>query len=385
MKKYLKLTSGEAIRFFILKDKTLAPEAENEIDFKLNDLEELKSELCVTIVMPTHHTHPDSDKDVILLKNLVNETEKELNERYDKRLAAKLIENIKEAHNTVDHRYNIESLVLFANENFASVVKLPVEVTTEIMIGKDFDLRPLYKTRQQNRWYYILTISRNRIRLMQAMNDKMMDEVQNSDFPFVNVEYHVSDEIKLAQDSFIDNQIKEYFNTADKRFQTYYNQNPLPVVLLGDVKMTAYYEEQMDSECMIMGHLEGSFDTIPCHEIIKKVVPVLEEYRSDKQKEFLDQIDAAQSAALVTTDLNEMYHTAQEGRADTLFIGNNYNLSGDIVNEELEDYQHDTNVIKENELLHVLMKDVTANSGNVWFMDDELLEPYNGIVMVRRF
>lgn len=362
MKKYLKLTSNEAIRHFILKDKTLVPESSEELIYKYNDLENLKSEISVSITIPTHRTRPDSEIDPILLKNKIMETENILLKIVDKRKMEEIMENIKEAQGMIDFSLNLDSLVLYTNEYFSSVVKLPVELKEELVIGQEFDLRPLYKTRQQNRRFYILAISRNVIRLMEAFNDKITQEIQNEDFPYIN-DYYVDEPAELAQDSFIDNQVKEYFNTADKRFQKYYNENPLPVILAGDIKTTSYYAEQMDRSCMVIGHVSGNFDRMPCHEIISVVQPEVEAYRKKKEEEYLSQIDAALSANLLVTDMSDIERAIEEGAAGVFIAGNNYFP----------------------DIMTYLMKQIRDQGGDIIFVDDELMDKFDGKALIRRY
>ena len=385
MEKYLKLTSNEAIRHFILRDKTLAPEASTEIVHKLKDLDNLESELSVTIVLSTHRTKPDYEMDVIQLKNLVNEVEKSLYEKLDKKQAAVYMENIREAQNTIDYSLNLDSLVIYANEHFASVVKLPVELPVEIMIGRNFDLRPLYKTRQQNSRFYILTVSRNLIRLMEAFNDKIVHEINNSDFPFENRDYYTDDETKLMQDTFEENQYKEYFNDADKMFQKYYNDNPLPVILAGDIKTISYYEEQMDRECMVLGKVHGNYDKMPFHEIIKAVTPEIEKFREERQKEYLNQLDVAESGYLLSTDINEIYKASVEGAAGTLFVGNNFSLYGSIEDDTMSISNKQSGEVNTNDLLSLLIRVVRDNGGDTVFVEDDRMQKYNGIALIRRY
>lgn len=383
MKKYLNLTSNQAIKQFLLRDKTLVPEASEELRQKWNDLENLKGDLSVSIVIPTHRTRPDSEIDAILLKNKIEEAERMLYSQLDKRKAEVVVENIKEAQDAIDYSLNLDSLVLYANEHFASVVRLPVELEEEVLIAQEFDLRPLYKTRQQNRRYYILTISRNVVRLMEAFNDKLVKEIKNEDFPFEN-DYYTTDPKKLAQDVFIDNQEKEFYNTVDKLFQKYYNENPLPVILAGDVKTLAYYEEQMDEDCMIITRIHGNFDKMSYPEIMKAVEPEVVKYREEQQQIYVQQMDEAISAGHLVTDVNDMYKAAAEGAADTLYIGDTYSLdkisSGQITLVDENNYE-----MKASEFLPALMKVVRDSGGNVLFVEDELMDKYQGIALIRRY
>lgn len=383
MKKYLKLTSNQAIRHFILRDKTLIPEASVELRQKWEDLEKLKSELSVSIVIPTHRTHPDSDIDPILLKNKIDEAERMLYDQLDKRQVWPIMENIKEARDAIDFSLSLDSLVLYANEHFSSIVRLPVDLEEEILIAREFDLRPLYKTRQQNRRYYILTVSRNVVRLIEAFNDKITGEIKNEDFPFAN-DYYVDSPEELAQDIFSDNQAKEFYNTVDKTFQKYYNENPLPVLLAGDVKTVAYYEEQMDNDCMIITRVPGNFDSMTYPEIIKVVTPAVEEYREQCQNEYIRQIEAAISAEKLTTDVNEIYKAAVEGAADTLYLGETFSVDR-IANKEITLIDENNYDIEPNEFIPSLLKAIRDGGGYVIFVEDERMEPYHGIALVRRY
>lgn len=348
-------------------------------------LRQLNSDLNVSIVLPTHRTKPDYEKDIIQLKNLVNETEKALHEVLDKKQVVKYMDNIKAAVDTIDYSLNLDTLVIYANEHYASIEKLPVELPAEIMIGKNFDFRPLYKARQQNRRYYILTVSRNLIRLLEAFNDKIVNEITNNDFPFENRDYFTTDETKLMQDTFEENQYKEYFNDADKMFKKYYNENPLPVILAGDIKTISYYEEQMDRECMVMGKIHGNFDKMPFHEIIKAVTPEVEKYREEKQKEYINQLDIAESGYVLSTDVNEIYKASIEGAAKTLFVGNNFSLHGNIEDDTVSISDNQPGEINKNDLLSELIRIVADNGGDVIFVEDDRMQKYNGMALVRRY
>lgn len=271
MKKYEKLSLNEAIDNFVVHHKKELPET-------------IQGKIAVSITIPTHCIAPDNKLDSINLKNQVTEVEKELHQKLSKRDVEVIMENIKQAEALIDHKHNLDSLVLYANEKFAAIIKLPVRLEAEAMVGTYFDVRPLYKARQQRSTYYIITISRHKIRLIEAVNNRLIQEVHNKDFPFENTEYYITDPEKLAQDVFIENQIKEYFNVADKRFKNYLNENPLPIVLAGDIKMTSYYKEMMNNDRTYIGSIHGSFDHTPDHELIPQAYFVVQQFMTDVEK-----------------------------------------------------------------------------------------------------
>jgi hypothetical protein len=325
-----------------------------------------KERVKVTITIPTHRATPDYKEDPLALKVQVTEAEKMLSGKYDKHLVNDIMENIKEAESSVDHSLNMDGLVLYAGKDFATVVKVPVALKPEIIIGTHFDVRPIYKVEQQLDMYYVLTISQNIIRLLEAMNELPLREYNNDDFPFENTDYFTTDPEKLRQDDFAEKLIKEFYNTADKMMKTYMAENPLPLILAGDTKSVAYYREMMDDKKQVVGTRHGNFDNATLPEIIKSVYPVLQEYQKSRQQEYLVDIDNAESAHLAESNQPEINRLAKIGNADTLYIGNNYSP---------EDITQLLNIIE-----HVIKAD-----GNIVFMDDELLAKYKGIFLKMRY
>lgn len=384
MKKYLRLTTREAISHFI-QDGTLAPETSAEIKEKLADLADLKSDVSVTIVIPTHRVRPDADKDAIVLKNRMDAAEKDLLAMMDKRSVWPIAENMREAEDAVRNSTCLDSLVVYANEYFSSVVKLPIGLLEQTTIGKYFDLRPLYKSMQQNRRYYVLTVSRNKIRLIEALNDKAVTEIETGDFPFVKNSLYTMSRDKPTGDGFEEAMEKEFYNDADKSFKPFYNENPMPVVIAGNVKSVAYYEGEMDDSSMVMGRVQGNFDTMPLHEIMALVAPEVERYRERTTQECLVAIDAARSANLLTTDIRQMIENSRNGQADTLYISNDFTMRADPATLEMNAEELAEHNRKTDDMFFELLMNVTRNGGSVVFLEDKLLAKYGGIVMVNRF
>lgn len=335
---------------------------------------------AVTILLSTHRTHPDNKQDPINLKKLVAEAETRLYDTFDKREVWPVLDKIKAAELDINHDYNLDSLTIFANHDSIQVVKLPVPATDRVVISDRFEVRPLLKALQQQEHYYILTIARQKIRLLEAYNDTLVREIHNDDFPFSN-EYYTKDPMKLQQDAIIDDLLKEYFNVADKQFKKYYHANPLPVVLLGDTKSIAYYQEQMDIKKIVMATAAGSYDDTSSHEILKVTFPLVQQHMADKQTAALSAIGEAQSKQRLLVDLGDIYRAAEAGAADTLYLEKTYFRNGTIedgaITESDQPGAEDVSLI--------IIDSVLQKGGKVVFMDENTLNTYQGMALVTRF
>jgi hypothetical protein len=349
---------------------------------QLTTLSNYRGAPAVTILLSTHRTHPDNKQDSIHLKNLLSTAEERLYSEFEKREVWPVLDHLKTAEASINHDYNLDTLAIYANSDSYQVLRLPVAATDRVVIGDRFEIRPLLKALQQSEHYYILTIGRQKIRLLEAFNDTIVKEVKNHDFPYEN-SYFTTDPLKLQQASVQDDLLKEFFNTADKRFKPYYYANPLPVILLGEARNCTLYQEQMDIKNIVIGTHPGSYDDTTDHNIVKVTFPLIQQHIAQQQETAIEDIGKALSAQRLLVDLSDIYTAATAGQAATLYIEKDYFQPGKI------DEQTDTITIttdpKAPDVTLNIIERVINNGGKVMFMDNNTLNEFQGMALATRF
>jgi hypothetical protein len=155
--------------------------------------------------------------------------------------------------------------------------------------------------------------------------------------------------------------------------------------LAGDIKSVSYFKEMMDDDHLVINHLNGNFDRWSAQEIIREAYPLVEAYMQNKIKNYVSNIENVQSAHLASYDLNEIYRNISSGNVNKLYMANNLSLKGKVVNDRLVIDAPDTNDPNSQELTINIIKKTEESKGNIIFVEDELLEEYEGIVLVRRY
>src|SRR5262245_53484673 len=79
----------------------------------------------LSLLAPTHRTHPANRKDRIVVKNLVAKGLDHLQNEFKKREVAGVVQNLNRLVDRVDWKHLLESLALFANRDVATAVQLP--------------------------------------------------------------------------------------------------------------------------------------------------------------------------------------------------------------------------------------------------------------------
>ncbi len=186
----------------------------------LKKLRHSVSDPSITILLNTHRTFPDNEQDDIKLKNMVNEAESRLLAAHEKRDILPVIEKMKNLAGNIDHKFNLDSLVLFINHDTAEFLRLPVAVVDRVNIGTSFAVREIVRAVNQTEGYYILCFSQKKARLLEAQNDQFIQEINNDDFPMVNDTLYATQSLDRSLAGVEENYLREFLTVWIKRLSS---------------------------------------------------------------------------------------------------------------------------------------------------------------------
>jgi len=156
-----------------------------------NKLEQIASERntpCVTISMNTHRTWSENALDAITLKNLLKEARERLISEFGKRPITDLLEKIDAIEKEIDFNYSLDSLHIFLSNSTQEVIKSiwPVQENL-VQISDSFAIKPLIIELNRTKEYLILVLSQSGVNMYHAINDGIVGEILNDDFPFAKI------------------------------------------------------------------------------------------------------------------------------------------------------------------------------------------------------
>lgn len=345
----------------------------------------VRTEGCVTITMNTHRTRPDNLKDPILLKDLIKTAEARLMKDHEPKMAKAIVAKLNAMAEGIDHEHNKESLVLFANTEFAELVKLSVPVTDRVSVDDTFATRDLFRALHQEAEYYVLWLNRGQARLVHAFNGKVEGEVKG-DFPVRN---HVagSDSAKQVADRDHTVLVEEYFNRVDKALVKVINEQPLPVVLATETRNVDHYRRIADKKEFLKASFNPTHDDLtPLHlveEAWKAYAPVVKTQYDSR----VDALDKAVSAGRLVTDHNDIWRALQEGKGGTIFVKQGLFQPAMLTNGHIEllpDAEREKKGAVDDIIDEMIEKN-KAFGGEAVFVSGDDLGPYNGLALVTRY
>lgn len=366
----------------------------------LKSLRETKANPAVSIFVKTHREHPDNSTDPIALKNQLKIVEERLTNEFDKRTATSVLEQIHAKTDELNHNYNLDTLAIFASENDAQVIRMPLDTTERVVISNRFATRDLVRDMASAVHYYTVVLSRDKARLIEAANDRVIREfdatsglqnnMENIPFPIDNNGLYTTGDAGSDRSANKENSyLQEFFNQVDKSVQELWGEHKMPLVIVGDARNISYYKEVCDRPENIIASVSNltELEDGSAQHIIDGVQEAVESYRTSLHEAALGEIDKARGASKLVTDLQEVYRSAFQGAGETLYVRRGYIQSAKI-DEKAQTLSLADDAAGEgvtDDAIGEIIEHVMHNGGKAVFMPQDIMSADQPIALVTRY
>lgn len=357
------------------------------MDVILKKIKNITAENCITIMLNTHRTMPDNQKDSLLLKNLIKEAEERLLADENKKDTQKIVKRLLDLEAKIDHSHNLESLILFVNDNIAEYIRLPIAVKDRVVIDNNFATRDLWRALHMQNSYYVLVLSQHKVRLIEAFNDKVVNEFSNP-FPIENTQFHPSSKAEEAVASRQRNLMAEFFNRIDKEVNTIRKSNPLPVLICTEESNFHEYLKIADQKDSIFkAYLNKNRLDEKAQNIITEAWKIVKKYTEEKNHARISELKQAVSTGKFLSDTNEIYQAIKQGRVQTLFVEQGKFQPALWQNDKITYVSNDLRNQKDvvDDIYDELIEANMNYGGDVVFMPKGELDKFNGFGAITRY
>jgi len=341
---------------------------------------------CVSILMPTHRTAPENQKDAIRLKKLCREAEDRLIAEFPKKDVEPILENLKTLVDGIDTSLNLEGQALFISKSIAEKIDLPFKVLERVVINHSFAIRDIIMGINRSPHYFTLVLSANKARLFESNRDQLT-EVFTNGFPMISdlplYEFNPTD---LSREK--EKKLKDFFNRVDKAYHDMDKSGSMMLTLVGVQKNIGYFREVTNRRNQIIAWLEGNYDDKSAHEIGKHIWPLVKEHIDHIRHNVLKELNNAVGAHKYVSGLNEVWRMADEGRMRLLIVEEGFrqmallNNDNSLVIAEGTPFQSRGYL---NDVVDDVAEKVIETGGRVVFVDDGSLKEHQRIAAVLRY
>lgn len=349
----------------------------------IQSLTEKNESPSITLSFNTYRTFPDSEKNPIILKNLIKEAENRLLEEYGKRDIPEILEKLEELPDKLASTKVMDSLHVFISKDVDELVVSPWPVDNEaVFIDDTFAVKPLIKALNRTKEYMILSIAQGGAHLFEALNDGIEKEIVNDDFPFDANPLEVTG----SDNNKVENRLKEYFNQIDKAVVEVHNGNDLDVVVISTEPNYAMLMEVADIPKMYIAHDNKNYDVSEPDKMAKQAFESIKDLQKEERGLAIGELKQAVSSGQVLTDLQDIYQAAIDGRGDLLMVQQDYEQPVKMTSDrsfDLVDDAKETGVV--DDIVSSIAWNVLSKGGKAYFTGQEELNELGQIVLKVRY
>jgi hypothetical protein len=354
---------------------------------KLEKLASEKNSPCVTISMNTHRNYPENQKDIVLLRSLIIDAKERVLKEYGKRTVEELLKKMDQLETEMDVDFNLDSIHMFVSNSTKEIIKStwPVMQNT-VQVSETFAVKPLIKAFNRTVEYLILKLTQSEVRLLLAINDGIVGEIKNDDFPFLNVVDDTTDVETVTNGKQAENLTREFFNKIDKGLVRVTNKTNMKCVVICTNDNYNRLMKVADKPSVYMGWTNINYNNTANHSIANDAWEVVNVYQEKGRAEDIKEMQEAVNKGNVLTDLSEIYQAAKEGRGDLLIVNDHFHQAVRVTGEFSLDLVTDNTlpgVI--SDITSDIAWDVISKKGRAIFTTQEELKSLGDIALKVRY
>lgn len=352
---------------------------------------------CVSIYLSLEQEADKHVKNRIRLKNQLAAADEELSEQG---LAgdevADLLQSVTDmvAHGRFTTNLELnQGLAVFLAPEMTEIYTLPVSFPEQVLVTNHFYLLPLLPLLQENSRFYILALSQNEIRFLQAtahsIEEVILDEEVPSSLadalkwedPEAQSQWHTSTspQVRRSRQAIfhghgVSNEetqkeaIQEYFRQVAAGIDSLLKEEIAPLVLAGVDFLLPIYRKASHYPHLAEGMVGGNPEQVPLQTLRDKAYAVVAPHFDEARQEAISRFANQAGSEMSTDKLEEVIAAAYYGQVDTLFLAENGRYWGSFDENQATVQEGSLDDGESQELLERTAVYTLLNGGTVYLM-----------------
>lgn len=363
----------------------------------IDDLKELVNQvqgICVSIYMPTYRAGAETQQNPIRFKNLMRQAESDL---VDYALshadATTFLESALQLDRDEFWQHQSEGLAIFIAEGICRSFKLPFSVEELVVVGDRFHLKPLMPLLTGDGEFYILALSQQRVRFLQASRysvqevevaglPESMDAALQYDETAKEGQFRISTAKGGTNNSFqhsgsfhgqgspdqddVTRDILQYFYVIDRCLHEILRDKYAPLIVAGVEYLLPIYRQANTYGHLMEAGITENPEILKPEELHAQALSLVEPYLLQAEKEALDHYHELQGTGKTSSDVKEVIPAAYYGRIEQLFVAVGVQQWGSFDPQSSELEIHPDTQPGDEDLLNSAAIQTLLNGGEVY-------------------
>lgn len=361
-------------------------------DKDFQELANVREDHCVTIYIPTHRAGEavTSGKDALLFKNKLQKVKHTLQELgMTEAQAREYLQPAQRLHDDGNFwHHQLEGLAVFLSKNHFSYHRLPCPLEEFSCVTSSFHLLQLVPLMSGDGIYYILALSLEKVRLLEAthyyVNELEVDDRIQQGLKEVE-KYYEFERSTENQGGLVPNPqnrngqgelrptkkelVEEYFRNVVVGLKNIVLTPRTPVVVAGVDYLHPIFKEVAHGINVMPKGIVGNPDELKAKELHQKSWELVEPYFSKERERNREAYGDWAGTGKTSYDVNRIVPAAYNGRVDTLFIAKGTHQWGRFKEDTQEVEVHENFQYGDDCLVSRAAVQTILNGGNAYVVD----------------
>jgi hypothetical protein len=238
-----------------------------------------------------------------------------------------------------------DGLAVYFAEDTIHVFKTSASLPEFIAVEERFMIRPLLPALDRGEHFYVLALSKNRVRLLEGTRERVTEldpaglpeglgDALKYDDPEHQVQFHTRTPAGAAgrgkRDAMFHghggvpdvekDRVLRYFRVVDRALHEYLRDETAPLLLAGVDYLMPIYREVNSYPHLLETSMAGNPDELTDTEIHASALQMLRPHFDARVAADLDVLNDLNGTSEASTDLHEVVAAAHEGRVRILFV-----------------------------------------------------------------
>lgn len=311
----------------------------------LRILQNEKSDICISIILPTHPLSPGRRTDPVQLEKNIQQAKYDIQSRYGNAVADNLMQRIDELYRQIDFMHNTAGVGLFVSRHVKKLIHFFFPVKERITIAETFDIRDLLFESYYDVPYFVLVVAQKEAKLYNGRLNKVT-EITDANFPVKNdAEYEYSRPARgssymgnsnvkgFEKDKSVTEEIrlKSFFREADELLNNYLDAHT-PLIVTGENKDLVCFREVTTHEHNIACNIPGNYTMYSEYELGNLTWKAMKTFL-DNNKEKLIRDLREKVGGISGNEIGEMWKAVLDGRGYKLIVEKDHSMPAYLAND----------------------------------------------------
>jgi hypothetical protein len=297
---------------------------------------------CISITVPTAKYGRARTQNPELIERAINRARLLLEHSAWPKSETKLLDyRLDQLNDNLEFIRLQEGLAIFLSADFFKIQLLPFQVKEKVILAERFELRDLIYYDQFLQPYYLLALSKKRVRLFKG-SGRDLQEIINNDFPKKYTEEYEYERPSIGspsssglksfeRDKSVMENIRtsDFFRHADHLLSKYIKDGEY-LFVAGVNEELADFDRISHHLPNIAGKIQGNFDIDAVHPLAETAWSIIKEKVRTTHSKLVAKIDDDFGSDLALEGIRNIWRAAREGRGRTLLLEKDYHAAGYI-------------------------------------------------------